>query len=164
MDDHTHFRALTIFLFLAMVAALIHMFSTDASLYGYGLAASDWTREDVAEAGRRSERSRYRLAAGVARGHTLGHMGFVVDRTSGKVREVALDDEVSILLREADRWEEDPAFEEILLSLHKGSRWRTLSCGRWLFEQDILTLESRGVSRAVSRTANCRPCCDCRVF
>ena len=91
-------------------------------------------------------------------------MGFVVDRASGKVREAALDDEDSIPLTGADRWEEDPAFEEIPLSPLDASRWRTLSCGRWLFEDDILHLESRGVNRAVSRAANCRPCCDCRFL
>ena len=69
-----------------------------------------------------------------------------------------------IPLMGADRWEEDPAFEEIPLPLLEGSRWRTLSCGRWLFDVDILHLESRGVNRAVSRAANCRPCCDCRIL
>ena len=63
----------------------------------------------------------------------------------------------------AERWEEDPGFKEIPPSLLVGSRWRTLSCGRWLFEDDILHLESRGINWAVSRAANCRPCCGCRV-
>ena len=99
VDELTHFSALTIFCFSQWWPPwCTEVFSTDVSLYGYGLAASDWTRGDVAEAGRRSERSRYGLGAGNAREHALGQMGFVVDRASGKVREAAPDDEVSIPL------------------------------------------------------------------
>ena len=43
----------------------------------------------------------------------------------------------------ADRWEEDPAFEEIPLASSLRQSTADLSCGRWLFE-DILHLESRG--------------------
>ena len=50
-------------------------------------------------------------------------MGFVVDRASGKGREAAPDDEVSILLMGADRWEEDPAFEEV-----DGGRLAAVDC------------------------------------
>ena len=77
-DELTHFRALTIFCFSQWWPPWsTEMFSTDASLYGYGLAASDWTRDDVAEAGRRSERSRYRLSAEMLK-NTLWVSSFTV--------------------------------------------------------------------------------------
>ena len=51
------------------------------------------------------------------------------------------------------------AFEEKHLMVHETD----IQCeGRWLFEDDIHHLESRGVNRAVSRAAHCRPCCDWR--
>ena len=118
MDELTHFRALTIFCFSQWWPPWsTEVFSTGASLYGYGLAASDWTRDDIVEDGRRSERSSYRLGAGNGREHALKRKGFVVDRVSGKVREAAPDDEVSIPLIGTNLWEEDPGFEEIPLPL-----------------------------------------------
>ena len=71
--SHTHFS--DDLLLLAMVAALAHR-GVDAFLYGCGLAASEWTRGDVAEAGRRSERSRYRLGAGNVPRTRSGANGF----------------------------------------------------------------------------------------
>ena len=82
----------------------------------------------------------------MSRGHALGQTGFVVDQASGKVREAAPDDEVSISLVGAGRWEEDPAFEEIPLPPLEGSRWRTLSCRRWLFEDDSLEPPTVGLA------------------
>ena len=165
LQELSHFRALTVFCYSQWWSSWsTEVFSTDASLYGYWLAASDWSREEVAEAGRRNERSRYRLGAENAREHALAQIGFVVDHDIGKVREAGSEDKASIPLMAAERWEEDPGFEEIPPSLLVGSRWRTLSCGRWLCEDDIPHLQSRGINRAVSRAANCRPCCDCRVF
>ena len=87
-----------------------------------------------------------------------------MDHDIGKVREAGSEDKTSVPLMGAERGEEDPGFEVIPPSLLVGSRWRTLSRGRWLFEDGILHLESRGINRAVSRAANCRPCCDCRVL
>ena len=165
VQELTHFRDLTVFCYSHWWPPWsTEVYSTDASLYGYGLAASDWSREEVAEAGRRNERSRYRLGAESAREHALAQIGFVVDHDIGKVREAGSEDKASIPLMGAERWEEDPGFEEIPPSLLVGSRWRTLSCGRWFFEDDILHLESRGIDQAVSRAANCRPSCDCRVL
>ena len=133
---HTHFRALTIFCFSQWWPPWsTEVFSTDASLYGYGLAASDRSRDEVAEAGRRNERSRYRLGAESAREHALAQIGFVVDYDIGKVGEAGSEDKASIPLMGAERWEEDPGLEEIPPSLLVGSRRRALSCGRWLFEE-----------------------------
>ena len=165
VQEFTHFRALTIFCFSQWWPPWsTDVFSTDSSLHGYGLAASDWSRDEVAEAGRRNERSTYRFGAESAREHALAQIGFVVDHDIGKVREAGFEDKAAIPLMGAERWEEDPGFEEIPPSLLVFSQRRTLSCGRWLFEDDILHLESRGTNWAVSRAANFRPCCDCRVF
>ena len=51
VDELTHFRALTIFCFSQWWPPWsTELSSTDASLYGYGLTASDSTHGDVAEA------------------------------------------------------------------------------------------------------------------
>ena len=111
-------QALTNFLLLTVVGAVVNRGVLDR-----------WSCEEVAEAGRRNERSRYRLGAESAREHALAQIGFVVDHDIGKVREAGSEDKASIPLMGAERWEEDPGFEEIPPSLLVGSRWRTLSCG-----------------------------------
>ena len=108
VQELTHFRALTIFCFSQWWPPWsTEVFSTDASLHGYELAASDWSRDEVAEARRRNQRSRYWLGAESAREHALAHIGSVVDHDVGKVREAGPKDKASIPLMGLERWEED---------------------------------------------------------
>eukprot|EP00959_Pyramimonas_sp_CCMP1952_P441480 9242252-Pyramimonas_sp.AAC.1 len=47
------------------------VYSSDASLYGYGVAEACFGTEAVAEVGRVSELARWRLGAGLARQHAF---------------------------------------------------------------------------------------------
>eukprot|EP00959_Pyramimonas_sp_CCMP1952_P147987 3096904-Pyramimonas_sp.AAC.1 len=47
------------------------VYSSDASLYGYGVAEACFGTETVAEIGRVSELARWRLGAGLARQHAF---------------------------------------------------------------------------------------------
>ena len=124
---------------------LRQVLAVDASLYGWGIATSEWEIDEVEEGGRVPERARWKRAPGEgARASALRHAGF--DAESGSVRNLDL----------ADEWETDKNFAEIPARLLKKSRWKTIKYDRWKFtDGDMYMYEGRVTLKAVERVA-CR--------
>ena len=131
VDELTHFRALTFFCFSQWWPPWsTDVFSTDASLQGYGLAASDWARSEVAEAGRRKE-PRDRGVGSMLENTLRGRWVLSSIMSAIKFVKAAPDDKASIPLMGADEMgRRTPGFEETPPSLLVGSRWRALGGGR----------------------------------
>ncbi|CAK0900961.1 unnamed protein product [Prorocentrum cordatum] len=93
------------------------VYSSDASLHGYGVAEACFGTETVAEIGRVSELARWRLGAELARQHAFECAGFLLDSENGEVvRDEAgapkrLGAELQRVLA-SERWELDPSFPE----------------------------------------------------
>ncbi|CAK0812763.1 unnamed protein product [Prorocentrum cordatum] len=91
------------------------VYSSDASLYGYGVAEASFDPETAAEVGRVSELSRRRLGAGLARQRAFECAGFLLDGETGEVVRDAggaprqLDAELRRALA-SERWGVDPGF------------------------------------------------------
>ena len=145
------------------------VYASDASLSGYGVSESVWAKESVAEVGRVPEVQRWRLGAVPARRHAFECAGFQVDPESGEIardpfgQAVRLDTEIQELIR-AERWESNPEFREVLSSLLHSSKWQTVMADRWIYPDNILRLEARGMVKAASRAAHCAPMHDCRIL
>ncbi|CAK0861934.1 unnamed protein product [Prorocentrum cordatum] len=133
------------------------VYSSDASLYGYGVAEAEFDSAQVALVGRISELSRWRLCAGLARQHAFESAGFLLNSETGEVVRDAegaprrLDSELLDILN-SERWECDPAFPEVPHELLHDSHWKTVMADRWVFADDILRLEARAlVKRTLQR-------------
>ncbi|CAK0906248.1 unnamed protein product, partial [Prorocentrum cordatum] len=143
------------------------VYSSDASLYGYGVAEAEFDSAQVALVGRISELSRWRLGAGLARQHAFESAGFLLNSETGEVVRDAegaprrLDSELLDILN-SERWECDPAFPEVPHELLHDSHWKTVMADRWVFADDILRLEARALVKAASRAAHSQPVKDCR--
>ncbi|CAK0824653.1 unnamed protein product, partial [Prorocentrum cordatum] len=143
------------------------VYSSDASLCGYGVAEACFGAEAVAEVGRVSELARWRLGAGLARQHAFECAGFLLDSETGEVvRDEAgapkrLDAELQRVLA-SERWELDPSFPEVPSWLLHDSHWATVMADRWAFADDILRLEARALVKAAARAAHCQPVKECR--
>ncbi|CAK0793120.1 unnamed protein product, partial [Prorocentrum cordatum] len=142
--------------------------SSDASLYGHGVAEAQFDSAQVALVGRVSELSRWRLGAGLARQHAFetgsllnSRMGEVVRDAEGVPRR--LDSELLDILN-SERWKCDPGFPELPHELLRDSHWKTVMADRWVFADDILRLEARALVKAASRAAHSQPVKDCRVL
>ncbi|CAK0800111.1 unnamed protein product, partial [Prorocentrum cordatum] len=137
------------------------VYSSDASLHGYGVAEACFGTETVAEIGRVSELALWRLGAGLARQHAFECAGFLLDSETGEVvRDEAgapkrLDAELQRVLA-SERWELDPSFPEVPSWLLHDSHWATVMADRWAFADDILRLEARALVKAAARAAHCQ--------
>ncbi|CAK0791289.1 unnamed protein product [Prorocentrum cordatum] len=137
------------------------VYSSDASLHGYGVAEACFGTETVAEIGRVSELARWRLGAGLARQHAFECAGFLLDRETGEVvRDEAgapkrLDAELQRVLA-SERWELDPSFHEVASWLLHDSHWATVMADRWAFADDIFRLETRALVKAAAREGSRR--------
>ncbi|CAK0829361.1 unnamed protein product, partial [Prorocentrum cordatum] len=107
------------------------VYSSDASLFGYSVAEACFDPEAVAEVGRVSEPSRWRLGAGLARQRAFECAGFLLDVETGQVVRDAegaprqLGAELRRVLA-SERCEADPSFPEVPSLLLHDSHWTAL--------------------------------------
>ena len=118
--------------------------ASDASLSGWAVAGSYWSRQDVATIGRVQERSRFRYTDMAApREHALGSLGFSQDN-DGKWHATGA----------SGVWEQDSEFPEVPGHLLAGERWETLVAQEWFFyDEPINVLEARAAVKAIERIA-----------
>ena len=97
------------------------VYAVDASLYGFGLAVSDWSPDEVAKVARTPERRRWKLSAEPARTAALHAAGFKVDDggrllrdEAGRPERLAKEEEEYL---KSLRWSADRTFDEVLASL-----------------------------------------------
>ena len=121
--------------------------SSDSSLSGYGVSQAWWPADVVAEAGRQSERSRFRRREShSARESALTAAGFHFDGQ----RWGPFDTEGLKRLAEAG-WEIDRQFQEIPAFGLKREHWWPKFWGAWKHRENIGILEARTVLKAVKR-------------
>ena len=121
--------------------------SSDSSLSGYGVSQAWWPADVVAEAGRQSERSRFRRREShSARESALTAAGFHFDGQ----RWGPFDTEGLKRLAEAG-WEIDRQFQEIPAFGLKREHWLPKFWGAWKHRENIGILEARTVLKAVKR-------------
>jgi len=141
------------------------VYSADASLHGWGVAESEWRRDEVAAVGRVPERARFRRVDGVpARESAMRAAGFEYEPITDRWSASAAGAEVDRATPECSEWVLDESFPEVPAELLHGSRWKLVMRDRWLYEEDILILEARALIKAVAKVAHSAPCAHCRVL
>lgn len=151
-DELWAFRSLMVFLhsdwwrpWNSLVSA------SDASLGGYGVSTSFWDPLEVADCGRRLERTRFRKAASTkAREHALTSAGFIRDELTEGWRRKEVEDEE---LLDASGWEVVDDFVEVPSKHLAKPLWEPKLWGKWDFEAGILELEGRALVKSLRRVA-----------
>jgi hypothetical protein len=121
------------------------VYSSDSSLYGFGVCTSEWTRDVVARVGRVSERSRFKSLTSVGareaafRAHAAIHVDEIVDANG--------------VIDTNDHWERVSDFPEVPSDLLVFKLWKPCLWGAWQFEEDILVLEARALVKGMRRFA-----------
>ena len=121
--------------------------ASDASEWGYGVAATTKSPLEIAETGRVAERSRSRHP-GVPSARSAAF------QAAGDVNrwQAAGEDEQSLheaLPEVSERWELDERFPEVRADWCAKSLWKVLRGRPWQMEEDILLLGARALCTAV---------------
>ena len=125
--------------------------ASDASLSGFGIVSSTWSREDVAEVGRLHERGRFKRAGPhSARESALTTAGFVRDEATNEWVAGWLDDADYLQL---SGWALNREFREVPSRLLQKDLWTPRLWGRWQHEAGILELEARALVKSLKRIA-----------
>ena len=125
--------------------------ASDASLGGYGVSTSFWDPLEVADCGRRLERTRFRKAASTkAREHALTSAGVIRDELTEGWRRKEVEDEE---LLDASGWEVVDDFVEVPSKHLAKPLWEPKLWGKWDFEAGILELEGRALVKSLRRVA-----------
>ena len=125
--------------------------SSDASEKGYGVCTSHWHPSQVAAAGRRPERSRFRRTESHrARESALTAAGFFQDSATGRWLAGEIDSEQYLT---DVGWQCSPDFKEIDGQLLHKHLWTPKLWGTWKHEEHILVLEARALNKALDRVA-----------
>lgn len=125
--------------------------SSDASEKGYGVCTSHWHPSQVAAAGRRPERSRFRRTESHrARESALTAAGFFQDSATGRWLAGEIDSEQYLT---DVGWQCSPDFKEIDGQLLHKHLWAPKLWGTWKHEEHILVLEARALNKALDRVA-----------
>ena len=135
---------------------------------GFGITESIWNISDAQAVGRARERSRWRLGAERARTGALMALGFVVSESGDSMQEERGDSVIMLADLQAEllagMWEADELFSEASISFLGVDSWSHILADRWRYDDDILVLEARTITTAVSRVADSQPCFDMRFF
>ncbi|CAE8643896.1 unnamed protein product [Polarella glacialis] len=122
------------------------VYACDSSGRGFGFCHSRWDLEEIKEAGRLSERSRFKRKLGgkSARERALRHLNLdpFLDAAS------ALDP-VAKFEDDAENWALDDEFPEIRHQTMMKSEWATVRHGKWHYDDTIHVKEARVVNMAV---------------
>ena len=125
--------------------------ASDASLSGFGIVSSIWSREDVAEVGRCQERGRFKkLGSHSARNVALTNAGFVRDEVTREWRAGMLDADEFL---EISGWKLNPGFKDVPGHLLHRDEWAPRLWGKWKFKSGILELEARALVKSLKRIA-----------
>ena len=128
--------------------------SSDASEKGFGVCTSHWTSQQVSQAGRVPEKSRFRRTESHrARESALSAAGFRQEVSTGKWLAGEIDSEE--YLSEVG-WECSPSFKEIDAQLLHRHLWTPKTWGTWKHSEYIVILEARALNKALDRIAHTR--------
>ena len=61
-------------------------------------------------------------------------------------------------------WEKDPDFPEVPSHLLASSKWHHVLADEWKYEDIIVRLEARSITKAVERIANSKPMSGCHFL